>query len=326
MRPIRLLKSGDRFIRAADINEIIMELARQGKFYVDGEGAELDSGGSGVRLSVPKAERGIWAKITSGSNPYAWTEQDVGTGGTFSNKTNGRSGTTTQDPAYEINDNTMVAANSIVWMERAYVNISGSTVSQEWTFSLASGGATGLTVEEVDGTPSFTNITKILFDQGDLFSLTQPSANQVRVRQLFSGVRLTCSADPIAAGATLEPVVWGTEIYDTDSYWASSPNPSRIAIEANVYYHVSGSLSFSVETAAYHASVQIRDSDTALLTTAAMHVEASGTEPNTTSVNFSVDFKAPAGGGDFIEAQVSNNSGTAIDVTGEITMHRLGQA
>ena len=43
------------------------------------------------------------------------------------------------------------------------------------------GGGASLTVEELDGSPSYTGITKIIFDQGDGFVLTQPVAGQVRV-------------------------------------------------------------------------------------------------------------------------------------------------
>lgn len=39
----------------------------------------------------------------------------------------------------------------------------------------------GFVVEEVDGSPSLNNITKILFDQADGFTLTEPVAGTVRV-------------------------------------------------------------------------------------------------------------------------------------------------
>lgn len=43
------------------------------------------------------------------------------------------------------------------------------------------GGGSSLTVEEVDGSPSYTSTTTIRMDQADGFVLTQPSANVVRV-------------------------------------------------------------------------------------------------------------------------------------------------
>jgi hypothetical protein len=46
-------------------------------------------------------------------------------------------------------------------------------------------GAVGLTVKESDGTPSYSNITSIEFDQADGFSLSQPGAGRVKVD--FSG-------------------------------------------------------------------------------------------------------------------------------------------
>ena len=38
-----------------------------------------------------------------------------------------------------------------------------------------------LTVEELDGSPSYADITKIIFDQSDGFVVTQPSAGRVRI-------------------------------------------------------------------------------------------------------------------------------------------------
>jgi hypothetical protein len=43
------------------------------------------------------------------------------------------------------------------------------------------GGAVGIAVEEVDGSPAYTGITTLRFDQGDGFVLSQPGAGIARV-------------------------------------------------------------------------------------------------------------------------------------------------
>ena len=59
----------------------------------------------------------FWIKVTSGTNPYAWTEQVAAAGGTWA--AGSRSGTTTTDPAYEQNGNASVPANTVVIARRA---------------------------------------------------------------------------------------------------------------------------------------------------------------------------------------------------------------
>lgn len=43
------------------------------------------------------------------------------------------------------------------------------------------GGGAGVTVEEVDGTPTFAGITTLRFDQADGFVVSQPGAGIARV-------------------------------------------------------------------------------------------------------------------------------------------------
>lgn len=43
------------------------------------------------------------------------------------------------------------------------------------------GGGGGVTVEEVDGAPSYTGITTIRFDQADGFVVSQPGAGIARI-------------------------------------------------------------------------------------------------------------------------------------------------
>ena len=103
----------------------------------------------------------FFAKITSGTQPYAWTEVTPATGGTWATRSGGRSGTTGTNPAYEFNGNASVAANSIAVMWRGYDNNGGTkqeyvfvcvTVSgQSGTFKVCDSGGT------VTKTLTFTN-------------------------------------------------------------------------------------------------------------------------------------------------------------------------
>jgi|GEM_PF-2743292 len=57
------------------------------------------------------------ARIDSADNgAHAWTEVQATAGGGFGNLPGGRSGTSAENPAYEINGRTNVPANTIVWM------------------------------------------------------------------------------------------------------------------------------------------------------------------------------------------------------------------
>lgn len=76
------------------------------------------------------------AKITaSSSGAHAWTQLQPAAGGSFINHPSGKSGTTSLDPAYEINGRTSVPANTIVWL-KAVISSDGST---KYLFDLNAG-------------------------------------------------------------------------------------------------------------------------------------------------------------------------------------------
>ena len=71
----------------------------------------MQSGPAGVTLAVDLPPSEIWAKISSGSNPYSWQEQVPQPGGGWSNGL--RSGTA----AYEVNNNTTITKGTIVRLD-----------------------------------------------------------------------------------------------------------------------------------------------------------------------------------------------------------------
>jgi hypothetical protein len=101
---------------ARDQNRVVDEVERLGRLRV-GQGLAASSGPHGTTISRDDPER-IWAKITSvTSGAWAWTEQIATSGGGWTNGT--RTGTATNDPAYEVNGATPGTVPMVVLMERA---------------------------------------------------------------------------------------------------------------------------------------------------------------------------------------------------------------
>jgi hypothetical protein len=48
------------------------------------------------------------------------------------------------------------------------------------------------------------------------------------------GVRLQLSSDETITTGTVTAIPWDAEDYDTDGFWAVSPNPTRLTIPANI--------------------------------------------------------------------------------------------
>jgi hypothetical protein len=103
--------------------------------------AEEESQPEGWRWAIVRlgdSGRDIFpARITSADNgAHAWVEaQPTSGGGAFGNLAGGRSGTTSEDPAYEINGRTNVPANTIVWL----MPVSASDGSVIYLFDLGMG-------------------------------------------------------------------------------------------------------------------------------------------------------------------------------------------
>jgi hypothetical protein len=117
---------------------------------------------------------GFYAKIDSGTNPYYWDEVKSNGQGVWSTFTGGRSGTATVDPAYETNDNTTVPQGAIVWMRPRITTQEG----QEYTFEYS---VPGITVEDDDSNPTYSNIRTIQFDQADGFRVSNPSTGVAKL-------------------------------------------------------------------------------------------------------------------------------------------------
>lgn len=79
----------------------------------------------------------------------------------------------------------------------------------------APGGGGSVTVEEVDGSPSYTGITTLRFDQADGFVLSQPSAGIARVDfgpSLTNATRSLGSTASFVADGTFKTINDGTDV------------------------------------------------------------------------------------------------------------------
>lgn len=101
---------------AVEMNDIKAEIRRLGKVSAEAP-LYVQDNASGFRFDLD--QRGTFPiKLTSGGTggKYAWTGQDFAAGGTWAN--NASSGTTSVDPAYEVNGNASITTPTIVM--RAY--------------------------------------------------------------------------------------------------------------------------------------------------------------------------------------------------------------
>lgn len=97
--------------RPLDVLEALMKIA---------VAAPLELQRIGMKILIRDASpRGRWIKIASGSNPYAWTEAKPEYNGTSITwvTTGLPTGTTSQNPAFEVTGRTTVAANTYHWAE-----------------------------------------------------------------------------------------------------------------------------------------------------------------------------------------------------------------
>lgn len=89
-------------------------------------------------------------------------------------------------------------------------------LTTEWLdwMGMSSGGS--ITVEEVDGTPSYTGITTIRFDQADGFVVTNPSAGVARIDLTVADEKVKVSSNDTTTDYLFNKVVAGSGITITE--------------------------------------------------------------------------------------------------------------
>lgn len=139
---------------------------------------------SGNSANEPWQVQPFFAQVSSPvGTAYPWTEVIPATGGTWSAKPSGRSGTDSLNPGYEFNASTTVSGGSIVLMWRGFQN--AASTKQEWLFAVAaSGGSSSLTVEDSGEENICTGITTIICDSASMAVECGPGGGQVTISAL----------------------------------------------------------------------------------------------------------------------------------------------
>lgn len=207
----------------------------------------------------------IVAEITAqtGSAPYvySWKEKviDPGTGG-YVDADPGRTGSTTDSPAYEIND-ADVDVGTLVFLR--VKGASEGTLEYEFSHTAAAAGGS-LTVEEADGSPSYSSITTLRFDQADGFVVTNPSAGVARVditaasssavgivtttTQTFQGDKTIGGSLTVGVNLQLTECLF-MSVYDTT--WPTGTIDDGTFME-------NGSIRYNVRSGTYSSNITIR--------------------------------------------------------------------
>src|SRR5262245_31630141 len=136
----------------------------------------------GGLIIAPPPRRAVQARITGApaGADYPWQETFYNAAtSAWEDVADGLSGTTTSLPARERSGDTTVPSGTPVVL---YLDDSDTFY---WFVASGGGGGGGtpgtITVKEADGTPTYTGVSTLLFDQADGFALSQPGAAQARV-------------------------------------------------------------------------------------------------------------------------------------------------
>ena len=157
---------------------------------------------------------GFPAKITStysAATGYNWSMRLL-TPGTAT--TVDPTATVSGNGAVEVSGRTDIASGTKVWMEP-------DPNGRGFLFTVSDTGGV-LTVKEVDGAPSVSNVTEFRFDQTDGFVVSNPAANVARVDM--------ASASSTQAGVvdTTTQTFAGVKTFQTDAYFEGTTGTGRV--------------------------------------------------------------------------------------------------
>lgn len=158
-------------VSASDINN----LADWGEQTVTGN-VGVTRSAAGLHIATPDDAR-ILIRITGAADAGAYPWEEVyrdAVLGSIEVVGDGRTGTTDDVPAYELNDTEDVPEGTVC---EATLDDSGEFLM----FEVPGSALPGATVTTVDGTPNYTDIETWKFDETDGFVLTNPDTGVVRI-------------------------------------------------------------------------------------------------------------------------------------------------
>lgn len=143
--------------------------------------------------STVGANRPFLAQLTSydGTKFYAWTEYTYDASGNLVALDGGRSGTTTNAPAFEPNG-TSITLPAYAELRRAYFD-----ASKDWVYRItglvgSGGSGSSLEIKDQSGTPDVTGATVLIVNAGasgfstNALHVTNPSGSQVQVAAYYA--------------------------------------------------------------------------------------------------------------------------------------------
>lgn len=173
--PFRRFTPGPMQLSAAGMNRLLDAVERFDKAFAHPMRAGKlipQQTSIGTRLAVDVDEI-FWIQITGTATgtAYPWSEVRDDGDGTFTVLGQGRAGTATSLPAYAVGGSTSVPSGTVCPALLAIDKLSVLFLAP----------AAGLAADTVDGSPSYTGITTLRFDEADGFSLTNPAAGVLRI-------------------------------------------------------------------------------------------------------------------------------------------------
>lgn len=195
-----IFKRGQKLsdIKASELQKLV-ETSREfnTRFTVSPPLKILKAHGGGVHLTW-EADEGFWAKITSQDSTTgacAWTEQVPKEDGQFEDRIDGRTGTTTSSPAYEVNGSKSLTLPMYVWLLGGWQHTSADSkgiTGREWLFEATAAGGAWV---HVDSTTSKTIYLGRSFTDGQitagstsLYSAAKANFTSADVGMVVAGV------------------------------------------------------------------------------------------------------------------------------------------
>lgn len=140
------------------------------------------------------------------------------------------------------------------------------------------------------------------------FTLTIPAAGTASIRGLIVGARVYNDANISVANATVQPLTFNSERFDTDALHSTSVNTGRLTAPVTGTYLIFAAATFAANATGQRV-LQLRLNGTTFIS----RVGDVSTSANLSALETSTIYQLTAG--DYIEAIVYQDSGGALNVS-----------